>query len=138
MANWTAGVMLALTTTFLKYAPLDVWGLSLRTVDSIALMLSLSFWLSKLSLPTTQWTLPPESLRNSILPAAYSRTASAMLAVTVPALGEGMRPLGPRTLPRRPTKRIMSGVAMATSKSEKFSRSISWTRDWPPALMAPA
>ena len=30
-------------------------------------------------------------------------------------LGEGMRPLGPRTLPRRPTMPIMSGVATTTS-----------------------
>src|ERR1039457_3790713 len=37
--------------------------------------------------------------------------------VTVPALGFGISPRGPRILPSRPTMRITSGVATATSKS---------------------
>ena len=37
-----------------------------------AVMFSTSFAASKLSLPTTAWTLPPASLRNSTLPALYS------------------------------------------------------------------
>jgi hypothetical protein len=60
------------TTTFLKNAPLLVAGFILRICAIIALMLSMSFLFSKLTLPTTLWTLPPESLRNSTLPAAYS------------------------------------------------------------------
>ena len=57
------------------------------------------------------------STRYSSLPAAYSLTAWGTWGVTVPALGEGMRPLGPRTLPSLLITRIMSGLAMATSKS---------------------
>ena len=51
----------------------------------------------------------------STLPALISFTAWATLGVTVPALGEGIRPLGPSSLPRRPTTPIISGVATTTS-----------------------
>ena len=47
--------------------------------------------------------------------------ALATSMVTVPTFGFGMRPRGPRTLPRRPTTPIMSGVAMTVSKSRKPS-----------------
>ena len=40
-------------------------------------MFSASFCASKLILPTTAWTMPPASLRNSTLPALYSRTVLA-------------------------------------------------------------
>ena len=56
----------------------------------------------------------------------------------VPALGEGMRPFGPRTLPRRPTTPIMSGVATTTSKPNQFSFVIFSTMSRPPAKSAPA
>ena len=59
--------------------------------------------------------------RYSILPALASVTARTTSGVTVPALGEGIKPLGPRTLPRRPITPIISGVAMITSKSNQFS-----------------
>ena len=39
------------------------------------------------------------------------------IGVTVPVFGLGIRPRGPRILPRRPTERIMSGVAITASKS---------------------
>ena len=39
--------------------------------------------------------------------------------VTVPARGDGISPRGPSTLPSGPTTPIMSGVAMATSKSNQ-------------------
>src|SRR5437660_1456435 len=64
-------------------------------------MLSTNFALSKLTLPTTLWTFPPVSLRNSTLPAAYSLTAASIFGVSVPAFGDGIRPLGPSTLMRR-------------------------------------
>ena len=54
------------------------------------------------------------------------------LTMTVPDLGEGIRPLGPRTLPRRPTTPIMSGVATTTSKSNQFSFWIFSTRSISP------
>lgn len=41
--------------------------------------------------------------------------------VTVPLFGFGIRPLGPRILAIRPTKPIMSGVVIHTSKSTQFS-----------------
>ena len=44
----------------------------------------------------------------------------------------GIRPLGPRTLPRRPTTPIMSGVATTTSKSNQFSFWIFSTRSISP------
>src|SRR5659263_531895 len=43
------------------------------------------------------------STRNSILPPLISVTALATSIVTVPVLGFGMSPRGPRILPRRPT-----------------------------------
>ncbi len=46
-------------------------------------------------LPTGTATLPPLSLRNSILPALNSRTADVMSVVTVPERGEGIKPRGP-------------------------------------------
>src|SRR5690348_12170597 len=49
--NCTAGVIVAFTTTFLKYWPLLVAGFILRTWAIIALMFSESFDLSKLTLP---------------------------------------------------------------------------------------
>jgi hypothetical protein len=46
------------------------------------------------------------------LAALAAFTASATFGVTVPSFGFGIRPLGPSTLPRRPTRPIMSGVAI--------------------------
>ena len=79
-----------------------------------------------------QWMMLVLSRRYSTLPALASCTAPATLGVTVPALGEGMRPLGPSTLPRRPTTLIMSGEAMTTSKSNQFSCWIFWARSASP------
>ena len=61
--------------------------------------------------------MPLRSVRYSTLPALASLTALATSKVTVPDLGLGMRPRGPRMRPSLPTVPIMSGVAMATSKS---------------------
>ena len=61
--------------------------------------------------------MPERSVRYSILPALTSSTAFATSIVTVPVFGFGILPCGPRMRPRRPTTTIMSGVAMATSKS---------------------
>ena len=66
-------------------------------------------------------TTPNLSVRYSILPAFMSLTALPTSKVTVPALGFGMRPRGPRTRPSLPTTPIMSGVATAASKSSKPS-----------------
>ena len=78
------------------------------------------------------------SRRYSILPALISCTAFVTSIVTVPALGLGMRPLGPRTLPRRPTTPIISGVATTTSKSNHPSFWILGMSSSPPTKSAPA
>src|SRR5690606_10859939 len=76
-----------------------------------------SFSTSKETLPMATWIPASLFIRNSTLPALICRTASATSIVTVPDLGLGITPLGPRMRPNRPTSPIMSGVATATSKS---------------------
>ena len=61
------------------------------------------------------------STRYSTLPALISLTALAMSGETVPVFGFGIKPLGPKTLPKRPIKPIMFGVATIVSKSNQFS-----------------
>src|SRR6266540_5424195 len=53
-------------------------------------------------LPIGAWTMPLLSTRNSILPAFSSFTAFVTSIVTVPALGFGISPRGPRILPSAP------------------------------------
>ena len=55
----------------------------------------------------------------------------------MPVLGFGISPRGPSTRPMRPTKGIMSGVAMARSKL-KIPFSISAARSSAPTMSAPA
>ena len=59
--------------------------------------------------------------KNIPLAQRFLHILKATSGVTVPALGEGISPLGPRTLPRRPITPIMSGEAITTSKSNQFS-----------------
>jgi hypothetical protein len=63
------------------------------------------------------------SNRNSTRPAfdSWMTLGKSSAGTTVPALGFGMRPRGPRTRPNRPAFPIISGVAIATSKSVKPS-----------------
>ena len=72
---------------------------------------------SKLALPIVTCTLPYRSVRYSTLPPLNSATARATLGVTVPVFGFGIRPRGPSTRPSRPTRGIMSGVAIASRSS---------------------
>ena len=90
-----------------------------------------------LRLPIATWTLAPRSVRYSSLPAFDSVTAFAMSNVTVPVLGFGIFPRGPRMRPSLPTFPIWSGVAIATSKSSKPS-SICFARSALPTTSAPA
>jgi len=85
-----------------------------------------------------QWMMLVLSRRYSTLPAFTSFTALATSGVTVPALGEGIRPLGPSSLPRRPTTPIMSGEATTTSKPNQFSFWIFSTISISPTKSAPA
>src|SRR5690625_888571 len=55
------------------------------------------------------------STRKSILPPLMSLTACATFGVTVPVRGFGIKFRGPRILPRRPTRPIMSGDATAAT-----------------------
>src|ERR1700739_1306207 len=59
------------------------------------------------------------SIRKLILPPLMSDTALATSGVTVPVLGFGIRPRGPRTRAMRPTLAIWSGVAIAASNSSQ-------------------
>ena len=89
------------------------------------------------TLPMRAWTMPAFSTRYSILPPLASLTALPTSNVTVPTLGFGIRPRGPRTRPSLPTAPIMSGVAMTRSKSMKPSWTLA-TRSSLPAKSAPA
>src|SRR6266545_2532337 len=71
------------------------------------------------------------------LPRLRVATALATSNVTVPALGFGILPRGPRMRPSFPTVPIMSGVATATSKSSNPS-SICLARSAEPTTSAPA
>ena len=61
------------------------------------------------------WTLPYESFLNATIPDLISSIAFATFGVTVPVLGFGIKPLGPKSLPTLPNKGIISGVATITS-----------------------
>ena len=84
------------------------------------------------------WTIAVRSVRYSTLPALDSSTALATSIVTVPTFGFGILPCGPRMRPSRPTTGIMSGVAIATSKSVKPSFWIRSARSSAPTMSAPA
>src|ERR1051325_7393167 len=94
------------------YLPLAAAGFALRTALMIAEALSASWSALNEILPTGTWMIDVLSTRNSALPVLISWIALATSNVTVPVLGFGIRPRGPRTLPSFPTERIMSGVAM--------------------------
>src|SRR3954466_6969220 len=82
-------------------------------------------------------TIAVRSVRYSTLPALDSPTALPTSIVTVPTFGFGILPCGPRMRPSRPTTGIMSGVAIAMSKSVKPSCT-RWARSSAPTTSAPA
>ena len=88
------GLMVAEMVIDRMYVPLAAAGLTDRRWFRNALMLSASCSSVKVSLPTAAATLPPLSLRNSILPALNSRTAEVMSVVTVPGPGRGHQAAG--------------------------------------------
>src|SRR5580658_1883286 len=99
----------------LTYLPFATAGFALITAVIRLAAFSINLSAGKLILPTAEWMMPVLSTRNSTLPALISFMALATSKVTVPVLGLGIRPRGPRTLPRRPADFIMSGVAMTAS-----------------------
>ena len=112
---FTPGPMVEAHTQERMYCPFAAEGLALTMAPIRALKFSVSFSAPKETLPMGQWMMLVLSRRYYTLPALISVTALATSGVTVPALGEGIRPLGPRILPRRPTTPIMSGEATTTS-----------------------
>src|SRR6266446_2759050 len=103
------------------YLPLATAGLALITAVIRLEAFSTSLIAEKLTLPTGAWMIPVLSTRNSTLPAFTSLTALATSTVTVPVLGLGISPRGPRIFPSLPTERIISGVAIMASKSVQLS-----------------
>ena len=95
-------------------------------------------------LPATTETLPVLSIRKSTLPPLASLTAVATSSVTVPVLGLGIKPRGPRMRAHLRTSFIASTVAIATSKSHQPSlvtfsiKSPMPTKSAPAALAASA
>src|ERR1700730_18038049 len=120
------------------YLPLATVGLALITLLITTVAFSTSFSDGNEILPTGTCTSAVLSVRNSTLPALTSCTALATSKVTVPVLGLGISPLGPSTLPNRPTAFITSGVAISASKSVQFSLLIFSTISSPPTKSAPA
>ena len=120
--------------TDFRSLPLAADGFALMTLSTSAWALSTRFCVGNDVLPTGACTMPVLSTRNSTLPALISLIAWATFGVTVPVFGFGIRPRGPSTLPRRPTPRIMSGVATTASKSIHPPRIFSTTSS-PPTIV---
>ena len=132
------GPIVVATTQLLTYWPLAAAGFAFTIAPSSVSKFCWSFSTPKETLPIGQWMMLVLSSLYSILPALASVTARATSGVTVPAYGFGIRPRGPRILPRRPTMPIMSGEAMTTSNSMKFSFWIRSIKSSPPTISAPA
>mmetsp|Transcript_13783 Transcript_13783/g.37246 ORF Transcript_13783/g.37246 Transcript_13783/m.37246 type:complete len:267 (+) Transcript_13783:494-1294(+) len=125
------------TCMLFQYCPLEPGGL-LASMDSwMAFMFSTSFSSGKSARPHRTCKLPDLSKRYSTLPPLNSFTAADTSVVTVPALGLGIRPLGPSTRPSLATLGIMSGVAMSLSNSSQPLVILS-TRSSLPNTSAPA
>ena len=122
---------------FRTYWPLADDGFARTIVSMNARMFSASCSRVNERRPTGAWTFPVLSVRNSIFPALTSFTARVTSNVTVPLLGFGMRPRGPRMRPSFPTSPIMSGVETITSVSSQPSWIFS-TTSFPPTTSAPA
>src|ERR1700728_1242000 len=81
--------------------------------------------------------MPALSVRYRTWPDFAFFTASATFGVTVPTLGFGIRPRGPKIWPSWPTMRMASGLAMTTSKSIWPALTFS-ARSSKPTMSAPA
>src|SRR6267154_5312121 len=132
VSNKMPGPIVELRVQPLMYLPLATDGLALITLVITTLAFSISFAGVNEILPTGTCTSAVLSVRNSTLPAFTSCTALATSKVTVPVFGLGIRPLGPRIFPKRPTDFITSGVAIRASKSVQFSLVIFSTMSSPP------
>mmetsp|Transcript_16962 Transcript_16962/g.45680 ORF Transcript_16962/g.45680 Transcript_16962/m.45680 type:complete len:202 (+) Transcript_16962:653-1258(+) len=131
------GPILEHTYMDIQYLPFEPEGLFLSSTSCTALRFSKSASSSKSHLPKGTWTMPCLSQRNSNLPDLNSATAAPTSVVTVPALGEGMRPLGPSTRPSLAIFGMAGGVATSTSKSSVPELMVC-TRSSMPTRSAPA
>src|ERR1700737_931402 len=97
--------------------PFEVAGLIFWRSATSAKRFSFSAVGSKLARPICACTMPALSVRYRTWPDLAFFTASATFGVTVPTLGFGINPRGPKIWPNWPTMRIASGLAITTSKS---------------------
>src|ERR1039458_10238182 len=97
------GPIVELKVQPLMYFPFATDGLALITLVISTVAFSINLSGENEILPTGQWMSAVLSVRNSTLPAFTSCTALPTSKVTVPVFGFGIRPFGPRILPRRPT-----------------------------------
>src|SRR2546430_2284618 len=108
----TLGDIVDDNTTLLTNAPFDPDGFE-RTTESItAVILASNASSPKESFPAGICKSAVLSTLNSTRPSLASRIVFVTSEVIVPALGLGIKPLGPSFLPSRPTLPITSGVAM--------------------------
>src|SRR3984893_456665 len=99
----TPGPMVEEIAIRLMKWPLAPCGLAFWTASAKARMLAASLSAENDALPTPAWMIPAFSTRNSTEPPLAPLIALVTSIVAVPTLGFGIRPRGPRTLPRRPT-----------------------------------
>src|SRR5574343_629238 len=117
--------------------PLLDAGLALFRASISARRLPASLSDSNERRPMVPWMMPALSTRNWTWPAFAFLTAVATSGVTVPTLGFGIRPRGPRIWPKVPTTRMASGAAITTSKG--MSPALTWAaRSSMPTMSAPA
>ena len=98
-----------LSTTFLKYCALARLRLQLADLVDHRVDVVDQLGLVEADLADDAVDVAAGVVAEFDLAGGVFLTALPMSGVTVPALGEGIRPLGPSTLPSRPTNRIMSG-----------------------------
>src|SRR5688572_7459119 len=121
-ATFTLGLMLEeIVTDLMNWLPLKVAGLALPTASSTAAAFSKICAVVKERLPTPTPMFAVLSILNSTRPAFTALMPAATSSVTVPALGLGMSPFGPRTRASVRTCFMASVVAMATSNSSQPS-----------------
>mmetsp|Transcript_24106 Transcript_24106/g.70999 ORF Transcript_24106/g.70999 Transcript_24106/m.70999 type:complete len:206 (+) Transcript_24106:552-1169(+) len=137
MSTLRLGPMELHTYMLRKYLPLAPEGLFFSTVSCTALRLVSRSASSKVHFPKGTCTMPCLSQRNSNLPDLKSATAAATSVATVPALGDGMSPLGPSTRPSLAILGMAGGVAISTSKSRTPELMVC-TRSSMPTMSAPA
>src|SRR5207253_2411848 len=102
--------------------PLAPAGRAFCTASANALMFCTRWSAGNDALPTPAWTMPAFSTRNSTEPPLAPFTALVTSIVTVPTLGFGIIPRGPKTLPSRPTSGL--GATREYSHADAAARAV--------------